>query len=109
MNEVTNVDFTRQPQEQGKVQAPRTSQTEMMVARQAQEVQVAIKLLVHLSGWQKRLHRTGEILILDSWSWSRGTESVRSWHMRGIWRQMQGRQKCSAFHIFVIPGEGITR
>ena len=42
MNEVTNVDFTRQPQEQGKVQVPRTSQTEMMVARQAQEVQVAM-------------------------------------------------------------------
>ena len=42
MNEVTNVDFTRQPQEQGQMQAPRTSQTEMMVTRQAQEVQVAM-------------------------------------------------------------------
>lgn len=42
MNEVTNVDFTRQPQEQGQIQAPRTSQTEMMVTRQAQEVQVAM-------------------------------------------------------------------
>lgn len=42
MNEVTNVDFTRQPQEQGQMQVPRTSQTEMMVTRQAQEVQVAM-------------------------------------------------------------------
>ena len=42
MNEVTNVDFTRQPQEQQQPQAPRTSQTEMMVTRQAQEVQVAM-------------------------------------------------------------------
>ena len=40
MNEVTSVDFTSQNQIQ--VQAPRTSQTEMMVTRQAQEVQVAM-------------------------------------------------------------------
>ncbi len=40
MNEVTNVDFTSQNQTQ--VQVPRTSQTEMMVTRQAQEVQVAM-------------------------------------------------------------------
>lgn len=40
MNEVTSVDFTSQNQTQ--VQAPRTSQTEMMVTRQAQEVQVAM-------------------------------------------------------------------
>ena len=38
MNEVANTDFTRQTQ----VQTPRTSQTEMMMARQAQEVQVAM-------------------------------------------------------------------
>ena len=38
MNEVANVDFTSQTQ----VQAPKTSQTEMMVTRQAQEVQVAM-------------------------------------------------------------------
>lgn len=40
MNEVTNVDFTSQNQTQAQV--PRTSQTEMMVTRQAQEVQVAM-------------------------------------------------------------------
>ena len=38
MNEVANVDFTSK----APTQAPRTSQTEMMVTRQAQEVQVAM-------------------------------------------------------------------
>lgn len=40
MNEVANTDFTSQAQTQ--VPAQRTSQTEMMVTRQAQEVQVAM-------------------------------------------------------------------
>lgn len=40
MNEVQTVDFTSQPQTQAA--PPRTSQTEMMVSRQAQEVQVAM-------------------------------------------------------------------
>lgn len=43
MNEVTtNYDFTSQTQPQAQIQESRTSQTEMMVTRQAQEVQVAM-------------------------------------------------------------------